>query len=263
MKAPAATRSYDTVEITVGMLGIPVHVFTETTGGDRMTSLFSEAGNPVGNKQYDKVTGQDLTRDQVISMVNTPAGPVYVDPAEVEAEMDLPTKTIAIQAFYPLDQRDQYLPKAFRSIEAAQARTSKGKRDNLHAQQRVAALLRSMTDAGVMAYGLFTTRGQTYPVLIFGDGMMWELHYAENVRERRPQVDVEPPAQMLADTKDLIERLLDPAGQPDLTNHRHEVTMAIAERKAQEPPQTAPTHDPDALIQALKDSIARTKERAA
>lgn len=260
MRAPAATRSYDTVEITVGMLGIPVHVFTETTSGDRMTSLFSEAGNPVGNKQYDKVTGQDLTRDQVTSMVNTPAGPVYVDPAEVEARLNLPTKTIAIQAFYPLTQRDRYLPKAFRSVEAAQARTSKGKRDNLAAQQRMAALLRSMADAEVMAYGLFTTRGQTYPVLIFPDGLMWELHYAENVRERRPQADVEPPAQMLADTKDLIERLLDPAGQPDLTNHRHEVTLEIANAKA---PAT-PTHDPDALIQALKDSITRnTKERVA
>ena len=262
MKAPAPDRSYDTVRITVGMIGIPVSVFTVTTDGPRTSASYSEAGNPVGIRHYDKVTGQELTRDQIVSMVNTPSGPVYVDPAEVEAALDLPAKTIAIKQFYPLSYANsgQFLAKAYRSLEPAMVKTKKGGRDSLSAQQQLSALLLAMDTRQVMAFGEFITRGRCYPVLIFPDGQMWELYYEDNIRAARESKLVDVPDDMLADALEMVDRLAG-TDEPDLTDQRTAQTMAFATAKASgltliEGEAGEPAPD---LMQALKDSIVAAR----
>jgi non-homologous end joining protein Ku len=266
MKAPAAARSLDTVKILIGMTSVEVAIFPATAEDERITSTYSLAGNPVGMKQYDKVTEELLTKEEVITMVGTEAGPVYVDPTEVEAGLDLIPKTLRITAFYPTTRKAEFVVKSHRVVEPAPSKVkSKGKYtnvDNLTTQQQFSALMIAMAERGVMGFGTLVSRGRSYPILLQSDGSMQVVHFEQNVREARESKMVDPPADLLDEARSSVERLV-AYGQPDLNDYRTERTLALANAKA--PTLTlVPAHEPvPDLMQALKDSVAAAHQRKA
>lgn len=261
MRAPAATRSYDTGHIQIGMVSIPISVFTATTERTSETKQFSPAGNPVGIKRIDKVTGEEVQFADIVTMHETKHGPVAIDPSETEELLEVQPKTITLTSFLPLERAlTEFLPKAYRTLEPAQTKTSKGKRDSLFAQRQWSALLAAMGKMQVAAFGQFVTRGRPYPVVLFPSGLMWEVHFADQIREARESklvgVTESDVNKMLAEIEPLVN------AETDLTDHRRDLIAAYAEAKAQvvnaDQPEPLPTSVPD-LIATLQASIERQR----
>lgn len=265
MKAAPAGRSLDTVAIVIGMTSIPVSIFTATAEDDRITSSYSEVGNPIGLKQYDKVTEQILTKEQVVSMVDTETGPVYVDPAEVEAALGLTPKTLTVKGFHPTQYADQFVVKAHRVIEPAPSKIKKAGKytnvDNLQTQQQLSALLTAMDQYGVIAFGELVSRGRSYPVVLHADGRLDVVYHTEQVRAARESKLVDPPAEMVAKSRDLIAEFITTEA-PDLTDRRRAVTLELAAAKA--PTLTlVPTEPVPDLMAQLTASVAAAAEARA
>lgn len=264
--APAPSRSYDTGRIVIGMTSMQVSIFTATTERSSETKQFSPAGNPIGNRRIDKVTGEEVAFSDIVSMHQTEHGPVAIDPAETEDLLQVTPKTITLTSFMPHQQAlESFLPKAYRTIEPAMVKTSKGKSDDVIAQRQVSALLTAMAAGGLAAFGEFITRGRPYPIVLFSNGLMWEVHYADQIRASRESKLIEVSEADVAKMQAEIEPLI---GIPtDLTDRRRDLIQAYAEAKAlivnaDQPPTTPEVTIPD-LIAVLQASIAAAAERAA
>jgi non-homologous end joining protein Ku len=260
MNAPAARTSYDTVRIDIGMMAIPVSVFSTTTETKTGSKMFTADGHPVGNMLYDKVTGEPVQRADVVSMLDTPAGPVALEPGEVERLLDLEPKTIKISAFYDADLAHAlFLPKTYRTIEPAMVKQTKGKVPDPMATRQLSVLLRAMADTCTVGFGTFVTRNRPYPVVLHSDGTLWEVYHTSEIRAARPDTLLtDPPADLVASTTTMIESMRS-TEMPDLTDQRHEAIAQYAAAKAAEvDPQVMAD-----LVATLKASIERYRTDAA
>ena len=233
--APPASRSYDSARITVGMITIPVTVFVETVDTTKASfsrKLYTKDGHSVGVKKYDKETEKDLTDEDIVKKVETSNGPVYVSDTEIESLMTLTPHAITVKNFYPLSTAGKtFVPKQYRSVEPAKILKGKKKVDDPLAQTFFAVFLEAMRAENVLAYCEYVSRGKPIPVVLLPDGMLWVVHFEEELRQRREVALPEPAAALVDQTRALIKTL---AGgeHVELSDVRSQLIQQFAEEKA-------------------------------
>lgn len=235
--APAASRPYATLFLRVGPL-IEVEVATYSTV-DKSTGVkrnqYSPEGNPVGNQQYDKVTGEVVPRENVVSKIATENGPVYVEDHEIEALFEITPNSMTIRGYQPvaLLENGTYVPNGTTlTVEAAKKKVGSKKVDNKTGQQVLAGLLRAMAQEGVFALCEITTRGTPKPAALHPDGRLILLNFDDQVREARPQVQVEVPDAAVEQIRSQFVKPNVTTEPFDLTDVRSGLIQEYAEEKA-------------------------------
>ena len=105
-------------------MSIPVSLYTGTVsdhGIKRSTYFPVDDGDDheVGQKNYDKITGEDLEYAQIVRKIHTEHGPVYVEDHEIEKLFEINPDTITVKTFQPLHlfHQGQYVPKNLQFLE--------------------------------------------------------------------------------------------------------------------------------------------------
>ena len=270
--APPASRSYDSARITLGMITIPVTVYVETVDTSKASfsrKLFTkDGGHAVGVKKYDKETDKDLAEDEIVKKVETSSGPVYVSDTEIESLMTLTPHAITVKGFYPLATAGKvFVPKQYRSVEPAKILKGKKKVDDPLAQTFFAVLLEAMRTENVLAYCEYVSRGKPVPVVLLPDGMLWVVHFEEELRERREVTLPAADAALVEQTRALIQAKLG-GDHVELSDVRSQLIQEFAEQKAAagdfdesvevepETPEATTAQDLMALLQASIASAA-------
>jgi non-homologous end joining protein Ku len=235
--ASPASRPFATLFLRLSPL-IEVEIATFSTV-DKATGVkrnqYSPEGNPVGNQQYDKVTGEVVDRSQVVSKIATEHGPVFVEDHEIESLFEIDPNSMTIRGYQPLTliEDGTYVPNGTTlTVEAAKKKVGSKKVENKTGQQVLAGLLTAMEQEGVFALCEITTRGVPKPAALHPDGRLILLNFDDQVREPRPTVDVEVPD---AAVQQIVNAFVKPniINDPvDLTDVRSGLIQEYADEKA-------------------------------
>lgn len=242
-KKPASTRATDTVTLTLGLVTIPLAIYSgtdSTAGVTRKEFLEVEEGgekvdHPVGRGAVDKVTGE-LIEDpsKVVRKIMTEYGAVYVSDEEIEQLMSIEPKTMTVTAFQPLSlfvSGDNYIPSKLYYVEPAKTKIGSKKIVPAGTLKAFMMLLKAMREEGVFALVEYTSRGLPKPAALMPNGTLWQLHHTDECREQRPLDDVEIDSQTVGMGRALIGmyRKDEPL---DISDKRSALINAFAEEKA-------------------------------
>jgi DNA end-binding protein Ku len=112
-----APRAYWTGWLKVAAISCPVRLYTATTAANRITfhEINRDTGHRINLRAHDSVTGDELSRDQLVKGYEFEKGRfLLVDDAELEELRVTPTKTIEIEQFVPLAKLDRiYFEKPY------------------------------------------------------------------------------------------------------------------------------------------------------
>jgi non-homologous end joining protein Ku len=210
-KSPPATRAAEHVTLSLGLIAIPMSVFTAVVSdhGVRRNMFVGDetAEHPIGYQPYDKVTGQPVEKSKIVKKVATEYGHVYVEDHEIEQLFNLEPKTIKILAFQPiaLFYQGHYVPKTLYYLEADKIHQGRRKLENKPAVEAFDVLLTAMRKEGVMALTQYTTRGVQKPAILLPDGSLWLCYYTDELREQRPLPHHELRPELVSQARALIK----------------------------------------------------------
>jgi non-homologous end joining protein Ku len=259
------------VRISWGLVQIPVrlHKLTEGGGSVPTRSKFTADGHPIGNRNYDKETGENYDGDITMKVA---LGDRWVELTNDEiAAHATGTKGLAdIEAFIPIDTIGTlYATETVGAWTPDTMTVGKTKMVDPAAAKACALLRKAMAAQQVAALVLVpSTAGGKY-IALLPDGTTANLSYADQVRLIPDTVDeVEVSDAEMA----LAAQLIDGIGiaTPVLTDPAGELLRTYLEGKAAgvEPtitvaPAAAPTVDLMAALTASLAAAAPTKKPAA
>lgn len=250
-KAKPSTRVLNDVDLSCGLVNIPLSIYNgnddQYKGFERHLWLPVETGkgkkkvvdfHPVGNLSYDKETGKPLTfeeKDQVVSLVDTEYGKVYVDDQEVYKALNLDPNTLMVLSFQPLallNQGHHYVPKKLMFVEPRKVKHGSKKVAGKNATNALAALLQGMRSKGVFAVCELTTRDLPKPCILLPDGSLIQVWHTNALREQReiPEVEVPESTQKALDV--LIDSYLE-TEPADLEDKKSALILGFATEKAE------------------------------
>lgn len=283
-KQPPSNRAYIKVMLNYGLMNIPVEVYSGTysdhgisrkqfvsvTKGEGENATTED--HPVGNKQYDKITGEDVDYGQIIKKIETEYGEVYVEDNEIENLFGLTANVLEIKAFQPLHlfRQGAYVPKSLYYLTAQKGKKGTKSIPSPENQAAVAAVLKAMREEGAMCVCELTSRGKPVPAVLLPDGSLWTVYHTDALREQREEPEIVPADGDVDQVRGLIQALWTD-DEIDLTDERSALIQEFADNKAREgdfgkPEVTAPV-TPKAntnLLGALAASVEIAKaERAA
>lgn len=192
MPAEAPKRSTASATIGWGILSIPVSLYsgTEKTGVSRKE--FTADGHEVGRKPYDKVTGADVTQDQIVKRFQCPDGSlVDLTDDEISAVVQTTPGQMTIEGFLPSTVMSDgtYVVDNVMQARPAKRQSGKAKVEDPAAQKAFTLLLNAMTKEKVVALVSFTLRGAQRYGIITPDGRLSTILFDEGVREDLPLPD--------------------------------------------------------------------------
>lgn len=105
-KAPTSTRTLWKGAISFGLVHVPVGLYAATqNSGIDFDWLDKRSMEPVGYKRINKITGKEITADNIVKGVEYEDGRyVVLSPEEIEAAFPKTTQTIEIEAFLDADE---------------------------------------------------------------------------------------------------------------------------------------------------------------
>lgn len=238
-KSAPSGRALAHVKIMVGMLPIEVSLYNGTdkeSGVKRNQYVVTESGDhPVGNKSYDKETGEDVAYSEIVKKIQTEYGPVFVEDDEIENLFEITPDTVVVKKFQPLHlfHQGHYVPKGIAFVEPIKDKTKKGGVNgyNKVSLKTLTTLLEAMRGKGACALVEVTTRGVPKPAMLLPDGTLWFVYHTNELRERRelPEFDV------AAADVDMMSNFIDvmfSTEVQDLTDERSALIQAFADEKA-------------------------------
>lgn len=266
-KSPPSARATDHVTMSgLGLLTIPISIYSgtvsdhgihrsqfvevpvldedgkpvlvkvkEADGTEKEVPLIED--HPVGNKNYDKSTGEVLEPGtEVLRKIKTEQGYVFVEPHEEETLLDISPRSLVIKAFQPqsLFALGHYVPKSLYFVEATKTPgKGKSKVPNVAAQGALGLLFEAMKRENAVALVEFTTRGVPKPGVLLPDGTLWLVHFTEELREQRPLPEVATDPALVSQVQALIGMMW--SDEPvDLEDRRSSLIQEFAEEKARQ-----------------------------
>lgn len=254
------------VRISWGLVQIPVRLHKLTEGGGTVPtrSKFTSDGHPIGNRNYDKETGENYDGDITMKVA---LGDRYVELTddEIAAHSTLTKGLAEIEAFIPIDSLGTlYCTEEVGAWTPDTMTIGKTKVVDPTAAKACALLRKAMTAQGVAALVLTpTTRGGRY-IALLPDGTTANLSYADKVRQIPDDVaTIEVSDSEMA----LAAQLIDGIGiaTPVLTDPAGELLRTYLEGKAAGVTPTvtvAPAAPEVDLMAALTASLAAAKKPA-
>lgn len=268
-KAAASTRSSGQVNLSFGLVNIPVALYSGTVsshglerheylsipvmeddgnGGQRQKTreIEQEDGSKkevpvfedhlIGRGKTNKATGELLRPEEqglVQKKIETEYGPVYVEDHEIEQLFTLEADTLKITTFQPqhLFYQGNYVPKSILFVEPQKSGSGAKKAYMPVATKLMATLFQGMREEGVIAVGELTTRGVPKPCILTPDGALWLVYHTDALREQRPLPEVEVVLAEVQMMRSLIGAL-NTTDVLDLTDTRSELIQNFANEKA-------------------------------
>ena len=127
--APSSTRTLWKGAISFGLVYIPVTLHSATAEHRMKFNLLDKRTmNPVGNKQVNKATGEDMQKEEIVKGFEYEKDQyVVVSPDEIKAALPKSTQTIEIEAFIDAGQ----IPNAYYNKPYYVAPAAKGNKPYL------------------------------------------------------------------------------------------------------------------------------------
>jgi non-homologous end joining protein Ku len=230
-----ATRTFATVFLKIGpLVEVELAVYSTLVSDHGVKrNQYTRDGNPVGNQNYDKVSGAVVTRDDIVKKIATEHGPVYVEDHEIEDLFHLEPNSLVIKGYNPQHMLygGDYVAKSALTVEAAKKKVGSKKVDNATGQVVLSGLLTAMAEEGVVAICELTTRGVPKPAALLPDGTLWLLAYTDEVREPRPRPEVEVPEAVVDQLRAFVQPSVSTEAF-DLTDRRTASIQEFADAKA-------------------------------
>lgn len=253
-RQPASTRATDHATLSFGLVSIPVAVYTGTVSDHGISrkmfveraavdedgnTVLTDAGSaklerhPVGYINVDKITHEEVPRTEVIKMIETEYGFVFVEDHEIEQLFTIQPKSIQVKEFQPLAlfRQGHYVPKALYYVEADRVHDGKRKVPNPAAQSSLALMFKAMRAENVMAVVDFTSRGVPKPAVLLPDGTLWVVYHTDELREQRELPEIVVADAVVEQARALI-RMLYGEEPLDLTDRRTQLIQQFADDKA-------------------------------
>lgn len=262
-KASPPTRKTASVTIGWGLVSIPVGLFATTSENRVSFSEFCADGHKVGRKSYDKETGEEISRDQIYKMFQTPDGEwVRIDPDEVEAVLQTQKGQATITQFRPLTEwfDGQFLYTNVYQIRPDKVGSGRSKAENPAANKAFTLLMEAMATKRVYGLVEVALRGKTYMAALTPDGRFYLLFFDDEVREDLPAPEVDLSERELEMAFQLIDSNMGD-GEPQLVNYDHEKITEYATAKAKskdgkvDMPKPKPAPAEDDLMAVLQASL--------
>jgi DNA end-binding protein Ku len=252
-----APRAYWTGWLKVAAISCPVRLYTATTAANRITfhEINRDTGHRINLRAHDSVTGDELSRDQLVKGYEFEKGRfLLVDDAELEELRVTPTKTIEIEQFVPLAKLDRiYFEKPYYLAP-----------DGGVAEQSYAVIREAMARCEVAALGRVVLSRTERAILLAprGNGMMLET--------LRPPLDMRAESEIFSDigTGKLDPEMIDLAGlimdrraghfDPETFVDSWQVALrGLVEAKIKGKTPKAPAERKTAKVVDLKDALRR------
>lgn len=202
--APAPTRATTSVVLTVGVVPIPLSLYTavESTAVLRQEFFNGDANVSVGRAPIRKDTGEMIHQSDVTRMAQADDGTwVLLDDAEVEQASGAPGGCEVV-TFVPVKDVGSYLIDGL-----YQVRPKADKRGGAAATAAYATLLAGMAARKVVALVRVKLRGTPRYGLLTIEGDLLLIATADSVRQPLPMPDVKPAKADVAMMGQLIDAI--------------------------------------------------------
>lgn len=239
LHAPAPSRPTATFTVMLGMVPVPIRLFTPTEETELVKrKLFTQEGHPVGMPTTDMVTGEKVSRDQCKKMVDVDGEFVELtddEIAQVTAGQAVDKGCVNIETFIPLETiGERYRVSKWYQARPQEREIGSGKKKkrqpNPVADKAFVLLLAALKAENVAALVRVGLRSTARYAALTPDGHFHFLHYDGEVREERelPEADVSD-AEL-----DMARQLLTNVGvsTPDLFDEAGEAVFAYVTKKA-------------------------------
>jgi len=256
-----AVRTSWSGTINFGMVSVPVGTCGAVQEKDVKFSQFHQVGddlNPVGRKDYDKVTDETVTRDQITRCYVHDGTPIPVSEDELSALAPEASKTIEIEKFISSDEVD---PLYFARHEYAVP--AKG------AEKPYKLLLSALESTGRSGVARTVRRSKEHTVLVSAHNGAIVLSFLNAADEIRDAADlgIKEPELKAAEVDmaiKLVEALTDEWDPRELVDTHRESVLAMIEAKAAGQPTATVTpirveQSTVDLMAALEASVNRAK----
>jgi DNA end-binding protein Ku len=233
MPAPTSSRTLWKGAISFGLVHIPVTLHSATAENRMKFNLLDKSSmTPVGNRQVNKATGEEMQREEVVKGFEVEKDQyIVLTPDEIKAALPHSTQTIDIEAFVDREQ----IPSVYFNKPYYVSPAGKG-------GQKPFALMRETlerTGKVGIAKVVISTKQHLAMLLPQGKGLVLNLlRWSDEVRDvgglAWPGDDVTVSSAELKMAEQLVDAM---AGdwQPDLFHDEfREKLMALVEQKAKE-----------------------------
>lgn len=233
--APAPSRSSAQVTLTLGLMPVPIRLFspTETVDVIERNNYNPATGNRVNMPFVDSVTREEIPRNECVKKVTLGDQVVELSDDEIAAvtsDLGVDKGSVPVTTFVPVSEIGyRYIPKSSYQARPQVRKVGKKSLPNPVADKAFALLLETLQTAGVAALVRVGLRGAARYAALTPDGMFHFLHYDSEVRETK-----EMPEVSLSDTeKEMALKLFEVIGTstPDLVDTATErLTQYLTEK---------------------------------
>lgn len=259
--APAPSRATNTITLSVGLLAIPLSVYSGTEATRVARKEFIEVDGTyvsVGRSPVRKDDGTVIETDQVVRMAESSDGKLVTLTDEEIADCTSPKGLAEVEAFVPVKHMGMYLAEGVLQVRPKREKS----KPNPAIEKAFAVLLAGMAKRKVCALVKVAMRGPARYALLTADADLILVHTADAVRERIPMITI---SYSKAEV-DMVAALIDAIGTdvPTITDDTADAVRAFVDTKAKgiEAPARPTTPSPTVDIMAtLSASIDAAKGR--
>lgn len=233
MPSSAPSRATMSLTLTIGMLPLPISVFTGTQESSVTRQMYvrAESGllNKVGMTTYDTVTGKRIESTEVVKCIETPEGDlVEVSDDEMQSLLAAESGACTFIGFLPYDA----FASTYSLEKPYQVRAQKTKTKSNPYEKPFALVLESLRARNAVALFSFVSRGRTRYASLDCEGTMWTLRFDEEVREQRELLVPPLAEQELALGNQLIDTFMLVGEAPLFNDEDSQKIMDFAIEKA-------------------------------
>lgn len=204
-KAPS--RSNANITVGFGLVSIPLALYSGTDDGAKIKrSQFTTDGHPVGNRNYDKATGENYDGEIVKKVLLDPDTAIDLTDEEMQAVTGGPQSGLCeITTFIPLEAiGTTYVVTAFNQVRPARITRGRQHFDNPAAAKAFVLLCAAMAESKVAGLLKLALRGPARYAALTPDGHLLTLAFADEVRSDLALPEVELSAGEQAMAKQLV-----------------------------------------------------------
>lgn len=232
LPAPAPSRASGTFSISLGLLNIPVAIYTGTEEVRVKRAQYTTDGEKVGNqtciKNDDGSYGRPVARDEIVKKYETERGLVDLTDDEIDALGTVEPGVADILGVMRLDflSNGSYVPNGqVWQARAAKLGSGRAAKDNPGGTKAFNLLLAALKAEKSFALLRFSRGGTVYHAALLATGRMVGLYSDEEVRQERVL-----PASEIADEELVLARtLLTSAKKKERVELHNELVAKVAE----------------------------------
>lgn len=248
--------------IQFSLVTIPIRLYTAVDSGKQISFdlLTREDHHPVGYQKYDKVTGEPISKDDIVKGYEyEPDQYVIIEKEDIEKVKPKASKMIEIQGFVDGEEAPPTLYDKPYFIGP----------ENESASKTYGLFRQTLQDTGKIGVGTVVLRDKESPVLLTaqeGGIMMYKLRYPEQMRNMEEVPNLENGSvdkEQLKMAKNLVDSMSKKFSEIDLENHYYEAMMEMIDAKVKGKEVVSVSEEPKEtrdIMTALKESIESSKK---